>query len=514
MEELSTMKPNWTAISVLRRWFVFGIFAASADWSLAPFSLACAAESSPKELRVEDLFGRDVTRRGLVLVDWEGQQANPAIMFYVVPPADLAFPAEAVLTASQSRLYFDRPSETGPNGPRKVVRFDKHMKAAVHVSIFPDRDGRHEDHTLEITLTDGRGHKEHRSVPMHVIDQDREQPDGFSITVDFKQDQTGFFQEEKRRAVVTEAARDWAFFFADMQLRPIPIGAEETLIWGPDGFKSHHRVTNTQVYKGFLLYAYGIKSDLLRSGGEPSPFGEFQTSGDQSLPIRRSGGLEIEVQGNYNTRGWLASRSDDDWWKATNLRDVPNDLYSIAHHEIGHALIFNPNNRRIERGKKIDSKRLRAYLGSDPVLNNSDHLETVVDPASLRGAFGNEYHGNMPAGRWLITKLDLLCAEAIGYELRATTGFLPLAILTDQLPPATLGRNYSARIEAASGVPIYHWDIIKGVLPEGLGLDAFTGQISGVPKSHGTWDFTVRLRDYSDNKAGQQRSFTLEVAGE
>ena len=39
----------------------------------------------------------------------------------------------------------------------------------------------------------------------------------------------------------------------------------------------------------------------------------------------------------------------------------------------------------------------------------------TVDPASRRGAFGHEYHGEMPHGRWLITKLDLLCARAVGF---------------------------------------------------------------------------------------------------
>ena len=141
------------------------------------------------------------------------------------------------------------------------------------------------------------------------------------------------------------------------------------------------------------------------------------------MPIRRSGGLEIEVRGNYNTLGWLVTLTDGDWWKAANLGDAAADLYSIAHHEIGHALIFNPNNSLIKRGQTLNDERIRAYLGSSPALNQSDHLDGVIDPASLHGAFGNEYHCRMPRGCWLITKLDLLCARAIGYELRETSAF-------------------------------------------------------------------------------------------
>jgi hypothetical protein len=131
------------------------------------------------------------------------------------------------------------------------------------------------------------------------------------------------------------------------------------------------KITNANEYRGFLLYAYVIRNELvdsnaklprdwvlrkrdptarmIRSGGESSPFGGFQVAAGRQTSIRRSGGLEIEVQGNYNTKGWL--------------------------------VIF--------------------------------------------GAFGNEYHGQMPGGRWLITKLDLLYAQAIGYELRGTSAFKP-----------------------------------------------------------------------------------------
>jgi len=77
----------------------------------------------------------------------------------------------------------------------------------------------------------------------------------------------------------------------------------------------------------------------------------------------------------------------------------------------------------VRRGETLKDDRVRAYLGSFPALNQSDHFEGVIDPASLHGAFGNEYHGRMPRGRWLITKLDLLCARSIGYELRETSAF-------------------------------------------------------------------------------------------
>lgn len=350
-----------------------------------------------------------------------------------------------MLTADEPRLHFDLPSEVGLNGPRKEIVWQKHEKRPVHLAIFPDRDGQDEHHRLKIDFRDARGISKSLSVPIRVHDQDRDRSRAFAITVDFSQDRTGFFQEEKKRAAVIEAANDWAYFFAGMKLQPVAAGSEKTLIWGPDGFKTSTTVTNKREYQGYLLYAYGIRNELLpaesaiskspnapgmkrdpsagliRSGGEPSPYGGFQVARGRARPIRRSGGLEIEVQGNYNTLGWMVTVADGEWWKAANLGDAQADLYSIAHHEIGHALVFNPNNSLIKRGEMLKDNHVRAYLGRFPVISRTDHLEGTIDPASLHGAFGNEYHGLMPQGRWLITKLDLLCAQAIGYELRKTS---------------------------------------------------------------------------------------------
>ena len=65
------------------------------------------------EVVIEDIFGRPLNGHGLILVDWEGPIANPAIKVFVVPPADAAFPAHAVLTSKEPRVYFNLPSEIG-----------------------------------------------------------------------------------------------------------------------------------------------------------------------------------------------------------------------------------------------------------------------------------------------------------------------------------------------------------------------------------------------------------------
>ncbi|HEV3022232.1 MAG TPA: Ig domain-containing protein [Pirellulales bacterium] len=469
------------------------------------------ADAAPPAM-VEDIFGRNLENHGLVLVDWDGYIANPAIKVFLSPPPGAALPATAVLSSNEPRLHFDLPSLARANGPRKELSFASREKQPVYVAIFPDRDGHDDDLALAIAFTDADGRKTALSLPVHVVDQDRDRESEFSITVDFSRDTTGFFADERHLAEVLQAADDWAYFLDGDGLAEVPAGAETTFIWDPDGFKSGRDVTNTSAYRGYLLYAYGIRGNELRSGGEPSWHGQFQKRGDDVLPVRRSGGLEIEVQGNYNQRGWMVGLSDADWWKAVNLRETVADLYSIAHHEIGHALFFNFANLRVKRGRQLDDPLLRAYLGSNPTIDKTDHFDGIVDPASRRGAFGNEYHGRLPWGRWLITKHDLLAAQAIGYKLRTTSAFAPLSIAEGRLPAGKLAAAYTVRLRAEGGIPLYDWSIADGALPEGIVLDSFSGEIRGTPRQGGQFEFTVRLRDYDEGGKGVSRAMTLEVS--
>src|SRR5262249_55988221 len=154
----------------------------------------------------------------------------------------------------------------------------------------------------------------------------------------------------------------------------------------------------------------GTINSAHRSGGEGSFGGAVQTSVGLPLQIKRSGGFEAEIYGNYNTLGWLFLTNDDQWLGTGNLGNETNDFYSIAHHEIGHALIFNPAHPGFNKAKNaggFKSPALVAYNGGPAPIDSSDHLNGLIDPESGQGAFGYDYYGNIPRKRWMITKLDL-----------------------------------------------------------------------------------------------------------
>ena len=88
---------------------------------------------------VHDLFGRPVNQKGIILVDWEGQIANPVMKYYVSAPEGSYYPVRVESRATDLRLYFDLPSETGPRGPKKSVII-REASEEFNISIFPDRD--------------------------------------------------------------------------------------------------------------------------------------------------------------------------------------------------------------------------------------------------------------------------------------------------------------------------------------------------------------------------------------
>jgi hypothetical protein len=486
-------------------------------WLVAVCLLAVSL-SARAQVAVQDIFGRSLNQHGITLVDWDGYMANPLIKVYLFAPTNAALPGTLTLSADGPYLYLSTPSSVSSNGPSASVSFADSSGVAVGLSTFPGRDSASEDHTLTLVFADAHGSKQTNTVPIHVLDLDVPRTNDFVVTMNFDHDITQVFTTNAvRRSLATQAANDWTYFFTGMNLDRVNAGTEQTDIWS-NNFNGGNYFLNTNVYTGFLLYAYGTTNSTHRSGGEGSYAGQDQTSGGVALPIHRSGGFESEIYGNYNTLGWLFLTNANDWLVSGNLGNETNDFYSIAHHEIGHALIFNPNHPGYNRAKTngaFTSAAVTNYYGGPVPIDSNDHLTGAIDPESGQGAFGYEYYGNIPRKRWVMTKLDLLCAQEVGYVLRDFAALRPLSLPAIDPPPAatqTLPYSLSFSNAPLGGIPVYAWDIVGGSLPAGLSLDSFTGTISGTPATNGTFSISLRLRDYHEGSAGIVRTFPITVA--
>ena len=69
----------------------------------------------------------------------------------------------------------------------------------------------------------------------------------------------------------------------------------------------------------------------------------------------------------------------------------------------------------------------------------------------------------------------------------------PLNLLTDTLPPGTVGAVYNAALEANGGAPPYAWTVAGGALPDGLGIAG--SSLQGTPTAAGDFSFTLEVSD-------------------
>jgi hypothetical protein len=381
------------------------------------------------------------------------------------------------------------------------------------LAIFPDRDGLDEDYTLALVFTDANSRRQTNTVPIHVIDQDLQRTNEFVVTQNFDRDALRFFTNATARFLVTQAADDWAYFFTGMNLDRVRPGTETTYIWSNNNNGGYY-FANTNGYTGYQLYSYGITNSTRVSGGQGSYDGPVQSSQGRPMKIKRSGSFTTQTYGNFNTLGWLFITNDNDWLVTGNLGNETNDFYSIAHHEVGHALMFDTAHPGFTNAKTAGGFRsapVTNYYGATVPIDAVNHLTGAIDPESGQGAFGYEYYGNIPRKRWTITKLDLLCAQEVGYVLRPASAFAPLDFPGGTLPVAARGTRLSDTLIATGGIPFYNWEIVAGTLPAGVTLDPFNGALTGTPDTTGTFNFTVRVRDYHETGAGLTQIYTWEV---
>lgn len=114
------------------------------------------------------------------------------------------------------------------------------------------------------------------------------------------------------------------------------------------------------------------------------------------------------------------------------------------------------------------------------------------------------------AGTYTFTvKVENVAGESLTeMTLTVTDERVAPTIVTEELPEATVGAEYKAGIEVEGTGPMA-WSVVDGELPEGLLLNAETGEISGTPVTAGDYNFTVK----ASNAVGESlMDYTLTVA--
>ena len=83
-----------------------------------------------------------------------------------------------------------------------------------------------------------------------------------------------------------------------------------------------------------------------------------------------------------------------------------------------------------------------------------------------------------------------------------------LTVTTEVLPPATLGFDFAAQLQATGGTLPYAWSIADGEVPPGLTLGA-DGALTGMPEVPGDYVFGAAVSDAADGMAGRDFSLTV-----
>ena len=89
----------------------------------------------------------------------------------------------------------------------------------------------------------------------------------------------------------------------------------------------------------------------------------------------------------------------------------------------------------------------------------------------------------------------------------------PMLAISGTPGSGQVGSGYSATLTPSNGSGPYHWSMASGGLPNGVVLNAGTGQLSGTPTQAGTFNFTVQLVDtFNSQNASTTRGFAITIA--
>lgn len=89
----------------------------------------------------------------------------------------------------------------------------------------------------------------------------------------------------------------------------------------------------------------------------------------------------------------------------------------------------------------------------------------------------------------------------------------PVSITTTSLPGGTGGAAYNTTLGLTGGVAPYTWELVSGLLPDGLSLDPSTGTISGTPTTTVATNASVTFKVTDSLGETASAGYSLSVAG-
>jgi len=106
-----------------------------------------------------------------------------------------------------------------------------------------------------------------------------------------------------------------------------------------------------------------------------------------------------------------------------------------------------------------------------------------------------------------LVSFPLLLLSVVTLAQTQTTS--DLQIPTQPLPAASIGRPYTATLQATGGTPPLQWKLTKGTLPPGVNFQTTSGSLSGTPTAPGDYNFTISVTDSARSTASG--SFIIRV---